>query len=61
MTPAEYESRCAEMLRTNAHNMTPNEIECFAWGAGGRIAVQMAEAFEDAAAQLTMDEMCDDA
>lgn len=34
MTPAEYKSRCAEMLRTNAHNMTDDEIERFAFGAG---------------------------
>lgn len=34
MTPAEYEARCAEMLRTNAHNMSAEEIERFAYGSG---------------------------
>ena len=34
MTPVEYESRCAEMLRMNAHNMDASEIERFAYGSG---------------------------
>ena len=34
MTPAQYEQRCAEMLRMNAHNMSDDEIERFAFGAG---------------------------
>lgn len=36
MTPAQYEARCAEMLKANAHNMTPDEIERFAWGTSDR-------------------------
>ena len=34
MTPAQYEQRCAEMLRANAHNMTDDEVERFAYGSG---------------------------
>lgn len=36
MTPNEYERRCAEMLQANAHNMTDDEVERFAFGSGIR-------------------------
>ena len=41
MTPAQYEQRCAEMLRMNAHNMTPREIERFAYGAADQALLIM--------------------
>ena len=34
MTPTEYEARCAQMLRANAHNMNADEIERLAYGTG---------------------------
>lgn len=47
MTPAQYEQRCAEMLRANAHNMSPSEVERMAYGAGDlatcMLAAQMCE------------------
>jgi hypothetical protein len=42
MTPTEYEFRCAEMLRANAHNMSDAEIERFAFGAGEPIQRMLA-------------------
>ncbi len=43
MTPTQYEQRCAEMLRMNAHNMSAGEIERFAFGAGNRALGMMGE------------------
>lgn len=34
MSPSEYEFRCAEMLKANAHNMSADEIERMAYGSG---------------------------
>lgn len=52
MTPAEYESRCAEMLRMNAHNMSAGEIERFARCAGDGTLARMAGMAEDGIAAL---------
>lgn len=47
MTPAEYGSRCAEMLRTNAHNISASEIERLAFGAGVPVTRMLAAQMDE--------------
>jgi hypothetical protein len=39
-----YERRCRELLDRNAHNMTADEIERAAYGAGDMLLAQLAAA-----------------
>ncbi len=49
MTPSQYEQRCAEMLRRNAHNMSVSEIERFAYGSNDAITQMLAAQMDEMA------------
>lgn len=47
MPPKQYEQRCAEMLRRNAHNLSVSEIERLAYGSNDAIMRMLAAQMDE--------------